>query len=194
MGEKVDVDCRGLACPQPVMKTREKLAEARGGFTVLVDNATARDNVKRFAESQGCAVEVRGREGDFTLELTPGSCAPAQETPRRAGTVIFFSSDLVGTGDPELGGALMKAFLFTCAEGEVTPETLIFMNSGVRLVTDNEETAASVKRLEERGASVVACGTCLDFYGLKESLKAGRVGNMYEIHSILAGAGHLISI
>lgn len=194
MNETEYVDCRGLTCPKPVMMTKEKLAEARDSFSVLVDNATARDNVKRFAESRGCSVEVSEREEGFLLEVEPGTRTLCEEARPAAGTVIFISSDLVGAGDSELGAALMKAFLFTCAESEVAPETLVFMNSGVRLVTENEETAASVARLEERGSSAVACGTCLDFYGLKEKLKAGRVGNMYEIHSILAGAGHLISI
>ena len=31
------------------------------------------------------------------------------------------------------------------------------------------------------GVKVMTCGTCLDFYGLKEKLRVGVVSNMYDI-------------
>ena len=51
-----------------------------------------------------------------------------------------------------------------------------------------------MKRLEESGTEVLVCGTCLDYYGLKEALKAGTVSNIYEIQGKLIGAGLLVSL
>lgn len=88
----------------------------------------------------------------------------------------------------------MKMFLYALTEGDEVPSTIVFANSGVRLVTENEETIAHVKSLEDSGAQVLVCGTCLDFYGLAESLKAGRVSNMYDIQQALIGASLLVSL
>jgi intracellular sulfur oxidation DsrE/DsrF family protein len=71
---------------------------------------------------------------------------------------------------------------------------MIFMNSGVRLVTENDETITHLKTLEDRGVDIIACGTCLDYYSLKERLAAGRVGNMYEIQTTLIGADNLVAL
>jgi TusA-related sulfurtransferase len=48
------LDCRGLACPSPVLKTKEVLE--RGNVTrvsVLVDNSAAQENVSRFLSRMG---------------------------------------------------------------------------------------------------------------------------------------------
>ncbi len=201
MNANIDIDCSGLTCPKPVIKTRDRIAEGGGAFSVLVDNDAARENVSRFAENSGCSVEVSGVEGGFILLVTPGEKAAeaAQPPPVTCQTpagdkVIFISSDELGRGERELSTALAKAFLYACTENENRPSKMVFMNTGVRLVTENDETVAHVKQLEDGGVEIVVCGTCLDFYGLKEDLQVGRVSNMYEIQSILIGAGHLVSV
>ena len=201
MMEEVDLDCRGLKCPEPVMRTKKALQTAGGSFTVLVDNQAARDNVSRFARTAGCEVKVSDAQGGFLLELIPGAVKP-EEMPRSGEmrcdaetvTVFFISSDEIGTGDRELGTTLMKAFLYASSESEDVPDRAVFMNSGVRLVTENDETVAHMKRLEERGVELLVCGTCLEYYGLADELRVGRVSNMYEIQSALVGADRLVSI
>lgn len=191
------VDARGLACPVPVMRTKEAL-EKGGPLVVLLDNHTACENVSRFASSAGCSVDITQREGQFELTLTPGgsTAAGTEEcvvTPAGLGTVVFITSDEIGTGERELGQRLMRMYLFTAAESGM-PGKAVFMNSGVRLVTEDREAAGNVGRLVEQGWEVLVCGTCLDYYGLKEKLKAGRVSNMYEIHSALVGAARVVSL
>lgn len=202
------VDARGLACPLPVLKTKEHLEGAGGAFRVMVDNQAARENVARFARQAGCQVESMAGDGCFTVVITPGVAGvePAEGLPgplpgetclpgegAAPGTVMLFGRDVLGEGERELGLVLMKSFLFTCVESNHTPGAMIFLNSGVRLVT-GEETASLVRQLEKDGVEVVACGTCLDYYGLKQELAAGRIGNMYEIHSMIVGASRLVSI
>ncbi len=194
-----DIDARGLTCPRPVIKTKEALGEREGPFTILVDNQAARDNVSRFARSSGCEVEVSAHPDGFLVRVLPGEkAAEAAEkapvvcdvTPARK--VLFIGSDEIGRGDRELGTALAKAFLYACTENEDRASCVIFMNSGVRLVTENDQAVEHVRKLENEGAEIVVCGTCLDFYGLKEKLRVGRVSNMYEIQSIMMSADRLI--
>jgi selenium metabolism protein YedF len=205
-----DIDCTGLRCPEPVLRTKKMIESECGPFTVLVDNDSARDNVLRFAKTAGCAVEAEDRQGGWLLSVvpqadasprpsTPGGeveAAPAVECASQAGTgkVFYITSDEIGKGEPELGRTLMKMFLYAAAESDAPPSALIFLNSGIKLVTENDETAAHVAKLEAAGADVLVCGTCLDYYGLKDELKAGRVSNMYEIQATIVGAGLLVSI
>lgn len=204
MSEEADLDCRGMACPEPVMRTRKMIEGACGPFTVLVDNETARDNVRRFAASADCAVEVAGREDGFLLTVTPPPGAerpvPAEAPAEKASpagrkrVVFFIKSDVLGEGERELGMRLMRMFLYAAAESPEPPAGLAFANRGVRLVTLDAEAAGHVGRLESAGAEVLVCGTCLDYYDLKGSLKAGRVSNMYEILSLVVGADVLVSL
>jgi selenium metabolism protein YedF len=196
---EIDIDARGLECPRPVVKVKEALERGSRSFTILVDNETARDNVSRFARSSGCTVEVNAHEEGFAITVTPGpgaesGAAKSAGCATEAGTVLFISNDEIGGGERELGANLMKMFLYTYAEREEPPSMVVLMNTGVRLATENEETASHIKRLEEKGSEVLVCGTCLDYYGLKENLKVGRVSNMYEIQSALVGAGRLVSL
>jgi selenium metabolism protein YedF len=178
------------------------LDSGSGSFTVFVDNVTARDNVLRFSRTAGSRADATKAEGGYLVTIEPGEKAAAGPAvaempmcgPATGNRVIFIGSDQVGTGDAELGGTLMKMFLYTAAESEAPPAALIFMNSGVRLVTENDEAAAHVARLEEAGADVLVCGTCLDYYGLTDRLKAGHVSNMYDIQATMVGAGLLVSL
>ncbi|MBU1672394.1 MAG: sulfurtransferase-like selenium metabolism protein YedF [Actinobacteria bacterium] len=198
-----DVDARGLRCPEPVLRTRKRLAETPGAFTVLVDNPAARDNVRRFAQTSGCSVEVVERDGEFLVSITPGEgagpVAAEKPCPASAGAactpaVLLITSDELGTGSHELGATLIKSFLYACAQGDDVPGTVILMNGGVKLATENDETVEHLLALCERGCEVLACGTCLDYFGLADRLRAGRVSNMYEIQSKLVGAPRMLSL
>jgi len=66
-----EVDARGLTCPLPVIETNKVLRELKQGTVVtIVDNAAARDNVKRLAENAGCTVSIEKKEGDYYLTIT----------------------------------------------------------------------------------------------------------------------------
>ena len=72
------------------------------------------------------------------------------------------------------------------------PAKLIFINSGVRLTTEGSEVLESLKTISEKGVEILSCGTCLDFYGLKEKLKVGVISNMYDIAQSLLEADRLV--
>jgi selenium metabolism protein YedF len=182
------VDARGLPCPQPVIKTKKALQEIKKGtITVLVDRPEASENVQRFAESQGCQVKVTEKDGVFHLDVTKGQ--PARAGTKKTSDVVFITSDCLGTGDERLGEILMKAFLNTLWDNEPKPAKMIFINSGVRLTTEGSEVMDTLKLLEKDGVQIFSCGTCLEYYKLKDDLRVGQVTNIYEtVHSLMAAS------
>ena len=201
------IDARGLACPQPVVLAKKALDE--GGFDILemiVDGPSARENVSRFALHAGHAVESvkEGEKGAAMIRIRRAAGTSAEMAERaqaaastcpdgeakapigaEAAPTIFISSDRVGSGDEELGALLMKGFIGTILEASPLPARLIFMNGGVRLTVEDSASLPSLKKLEEFGVEILACGTCLEFYKIKEKLAVGRVSNMFEISSLL---------
>ena len=49
-----------------------------------------------------------------------------------------------------------------------------------------------LKLLEAQGVTVLTCGTCLDFYGLKEKLAVGGVTNMYDLVERMEFSGTIV--
>ncbi len=188
-----ELDCRGLSCPQPVINTKKALEEAGAPIRVIVDNANAVENVKRFAKSQGYHVESRPQGSDFVIEIggQKEKAAPEGKSERY---VVFITTEFLGTGDDRLGAILMKAFLNTLWEAENKPTKILFINSGVKLACEDSEVLDSLKLLSDAGVEIVACGTCLAFYEIKDRLRIGHAGNMYEIVENLTGPGKIIKI
>jgi len=192
-----EVDARGLACPQPVLNTKKALEEiGEGVVKVIVNNTTAKDNVKRFAESQGCSVEIEEKGGDFYLTVVKGEVPEAEKKPEEAigKDVILICTDTLGTGDKRLGEILMKAFLNTLVDTEPKPAKLVFMNNGVKLTTEGSEVLDALEALEKKGVEIFSCGTCLDYYRLKEKLQIGEATNMFDTVKSLVGAAKVIGI
>ncbi len=86
----------------------------------------------------------------------------------------------------------MRSFLKTLMDLETKPSRLILIHSGVRLATEGSEVLETLRALSQKGIEIFSCGTCLDFYGLKQKLKVGVVSNMYDIAQSLLEADRLI--
>jgi selenium metabolism protein YedF len=198
------VDARGLACPEPVIRTKKALDE-HDEVTVLVDDSTALENVKRLASVSGCATDVAEEPGGvFRIELRKmqgaSACAPSPECPRpenvpraSAGPTIFvIASSVMGQGSDELGTLLMKAFIHTALDLERLPDMMILYNAGVKLAAAESGAADDLKALEEKGVKILVCGACVNFFELAGKLGAGTVSNMYEIAGALSTAGRIV--
>ena len=197
MPEKIDA--RGLPCPQPVILTRKAMSES-DVVTTIVDNETAQRNVTRMAEKSGAKVTVEKRADGIYLHITAEGnpqAEPAPEptcTPAGGPRVLVIPSEFMGRGEPELGHILMRGFFHTLGEVEPLPETIIFFNSGVKLVVEGSSVIGDLLNLIERGVEILACGTCLDYHQLKDQVTAGTVSNMYTIAETILGAGKVVSL
>jgi len=192
------VDCRGLACPQPVIDTKSALEEGSGPLVVIVDSEASCTNVRRFAESRGARVGVEQREGTFRLSIEPGEHAPGEPEPPVAcstagrNLVVYLSSEGMGRGDEELGGVLMAAFLDTLGQFRDEISHVVCLNAGARLAVEGSPVLEQLGQLEEVGVQVLVCGTCLNHFGIKDRLAVGSVSNMYAIIETLSRAGRII--
>ena len=192
------IDLSGLACPGPVIRTKETLeAGETGEFIVVVDHEAARDNVSRFAQSRGCTVSVAQSGSCYHLTISPPA-GQARETcffpgvaPAPQSTVVVFSSDCMGDGDPELGAILMRAFCQTIVQVEA-PQKLLFYNRGIFLTLNDSPVLSELKGLEEMGVGLLVCGTCLDYYKVRDRLAVGQVSNMFSILEAQMQAGRII--
>jgi selenium metabolism protein YedF len=198
------IDCKGMNCPLPVVNAKKAAEELSAGdvLTVLVDNEIAVQNLLRFAAGKGCAaVSEKKAEQEFSVTVTIAgeaaaptgaaemACAPDS---RKKGLLVVLSANVMGKGDEKLGKALMKAFVFALTKQDQLPEAVICYNSGAYLSCEGADTLEDLKALEAEGVTILTCGTCLDFYGLKDKLAVGSVTNMYSIVELLSQADHII--
>ena len=201
---KITVNAMGQQCPIPVVQATlalEDMTEA-GELTVLVDNVTATENLHRMAAGHQltASVEKKG-EGEFVVTIPVvqplgKAAAPAAEPVRvprgDGGLVVAVDTDAMGRGSDELGGTLMKGFLFALGQLPQPPKTILFYNGGARLTCEGSAFLEDLRALAEKGAEILTCGTCLNYYGLTEKLAVGGVTNMYAIVETLANAGKVI--
>lgn len=197
--KKLNLDVRGFACPMPVIKTKNMLEENDGSLSleVIVDNDVAVQNVTKFAKSQNLEVTSEKIGDDFKLIINRDNSnengeyqiskqndkleLKALQSSSNGAQTILITTDKLGKGNDELGAILMKSFIFSLKESKPIPQKLIFLNSGVNLTTTNKEAIENLKIMQENGTQIVSCGTCLDFYNLKDQVKVGTIGNMYDI-------------
>lgn len=200
---KKEIDAKGLACPRPVILTKKELdGISAGEVKTLVDNQVAVENLSRLATSLklGYETEVLG-ENSFSVTIKKGESSETEAAevaeviaPTGKGTIIVIQSDQMGRGEEALGKLLMKSFIYTVKETTPHPEAILFYNSGVRLTVDDSPVLDDLKQLENLGVEIVSCGTCLDFYGLKEKLGVGIISNMYTIYEKMSRANNTITI
>jgi len=189
------IDARGLQCPKPVILTKNALEEGESALEVLVDNKVACDNVTRLGQKMNCLVESIEADGIFTVKLTKSVKEDDKAKKHTScSTVVFVNSNVIGKGSDELGGALIKAFLSTLNESDDKPSKVIFMNAGVEMVVEDSPALESVMNLEKQGIEILACGTCLDYFNLKDKVAVGRISNMYDILDSFMAADKVLTI
>lgn len=188
-----NIDARGLQCPQPVILTKKALEELESGEVIaIVDNMTAKENISRLAANMNYPYEVEEKEGCYYIKISK-----AGETAAKAANedfVIVITTDKLGAGEAELGQLLMKTYTYTLTETKPYPKAVIFINSGVKLVVEGAETLENIQKLAENNIDIISCGTCLDYYKIKDKLKVGIIGNMYTIVELMHNAAKVINI
>jgi len=184
------IDCRNLACPEPVLKTKKALEEMQEGILeVLVNSVSSIQNVKRFASNQGLVAEEEKLDnGDTVIRIVKGyecSIVPEENDDKKfLDKVLFIKDDKVGEG--ELGHILMEGFLKTTLEFDKLPEIVVCVNKGVFLTTKNEKTVEILKEFEKRGVKIYSCGVCMNHFNIPpEELKVGEIGNAYDTMDFL---------
>jgi len=197
------IDARGLQCPKPLILTKKTLnnPEVEEAFKIVIDNKTAKDNIERFLQDNNVEFQTNKSDNDFIISISKTGkkiegnaavyCIPSERNST-AGNIICIKSDKMGEGNDDLGRLLMQGYINTIIETGILPEKIVFYNSGVKLVTEESNVAVSLMELEKKGVKIVMCGTCVDFYGLKDKINFGVISNMYDISDVLIKSGKII--
>ncbi|MDZ7830325.1 MAG: sulfurtransferase-like selenium metabolism protein YedF [Desulfobacterales bacterium] len=198
------VDARKLACPSPVLMTKEAIESNQPGeICVIVDNEASSQNVTRFLESQSYTVTVETKGAEFKLTGVRGEGGEKTETltapEKDAGggdkkIMVMVSTDRMGYGDDELGLKLMINFLKTIGEMGDELWRLVFVNNGVKLAVIDSEVLDVLKNLESDGVHIMVCGTCLTHFDLLDQKRVGETTNMLDIVTAMQAADKVINI
>ncbi|MDA3792539.1 MAG: sulfurtransferase-like selenium metabolism protein YedF [Elusimicrobia bacterium] len=199
-----EIDVCSKPCPQPVIATKNAMEENPVEIlNIIVDDEAAKINVTRFAKSRNYKVEQKKSSGGKTAIklLPPDKDKTAVSAKKKVNaeknensTVFFLKTYELGRPDKELGELLMKTLFQTIPDMDSFPSKIVFMHGSVKHTVKDSKTLRQVKKLEALGIDIVVCGTCLDFYGLKDELAVGRISNFFEIASILSGADNTVTL
>jgi len=201
---KVVVNAVGEQCPIPVVKATKAIREMKeaGIVEVHVDNEIAVQNLTKLANSQNLKSSAKKEaENLYIVTITMDGAIEAGNTPdacitcapdKRGNTVVAIASERMGHGNDELGKVLMKGFIYALSQLEELPKTILFYNGGATITCEDSPSVEDLKSMEAQGVEILTCGTCLDYYGLKDKLAVGSVTNMYTIVEKLAQADKII--
>lgn len=206
----MQIDARGKSCPIPVIMAKKETDQENPRFTILVDNPTAVENLKRFAQSSGYALLLSEQGSYFELEFVRSGDDSESRDPNwdfsieairedypknsRNSWAIFVAKEGIGEGDPELSSTLLKMFFYTITQDKNIPEYILFMNAGVKIPVENEQVIEHLNELQSKGTKILVCGACLSFYDLAEKLQAGMVSNMYDIIEAMKEVNKVITL
>ena len=198
-----EIDARGLACPEPVLQTKNIVEKEHAEtIRIIVDNEAARQNVTRFLESKRFKVSTKQADEAFYLtgkidkDMAVSEIVKIKE-PENPGTkkiMVMVAGNRMGHGDDELGAKLMIAFLKTLKE--IGPELwrLVFVNAGVKLTISDSESLSVLKDLEKDGIHILVCGTCLTDFNILDKKEVGDTTNMLDIVTAMQLADKVINI
>mgnify|MGYP000424582021 CR=1 FL=1 len=197
------IDACGLTCPAPVLLVKDIVEkEALGELTVVVDNDASKENVTRFLNSRGYSVTPVADNGNFLLKAHLDAEARAGEAETAAGetdqeaqkNVVLIMTDRMGHGADELGQKLMINYIKTLKEMGPELWQIIFVNSGVKLTVASSPVIEELRDYQNAGVTILACGTCLEYYDLLALKEVGDTTNMLDIVTATQLADKVITL
>ena len=191
----MQLDCRNLNCPEPLLRTKKALGELKIGesLEILVNDVAPRENIKRFLSKNGFEAQI-SQAGADTLIKTVKTDELKDEsiddiycsvTAPKRGKVIFLNEEQCGSGP--IGKSLLAKFLGAALSLDEKPVKVICVNNAVHITTNRgHECFEAIKKLNEAGAEILSCGSCLEGYKLVDKLAIGEISNAYEIMDVLS--------
>ena len=189
------IDAGGKQCPIPVIMAKKELEAGEQDVEIIVDGPTQVGNLERLGDALGRKATSEAFGDKFLVKFANGETIKGAQVAEADTYAVFFNTNAIGTNNSELGGNLAKMAIFTLSESERVPSYVLFMNEGVKLPAGDEpQIIDNLKTLIEKGTQVLVCGTCLNFYGIKDDLKVGTVSNMYDILGAMQEVSKVIKL
>ena len=192
---KMRIDAGGKQCPIPVIMAKKQLEAGEQDVEIIVDGPTQVGNLERLGDALGRKATSEPFGDKFLVKFANGETIKGAQVAEADTYAVFFNTNAIGTNNSELGGNLAKMAIFTLSESERVPSYVLFMNEGVKLPAGDEpQIIENLNTLIEKGTQVLVCGTCLNFYGIKDDLKVGTVSNMYDILGAMQEVSKVIKL
>ena len=189
------IDAGGKQCPIPVIMAKKQLEAGEQDVEIVVDGPTQVGNLERLGDALGRKATSEAFGDKFLVKFANGETIKGAQVAEADTYAVFFNTNAIGTNESELGGNLAKMAIFTLSESERVPSYVLFMNEGVKLPAGDEpQIVENLNTLIEKGTQVLVCGTCLNFYGIKDDLKVGTVSNMYDILGAMQEVSKVIKL
>lgn len=189
------IDAGGKQCPIPVIMAKKELESGAQDVEIIVDGQAQIDNLTRLGDTLGRPVTSEAFGEKFIVKFANGETKSSVSGVDDGSYAVFFNTNAIGTNDSELGFNLAKMAIFTLSESDNIPSYILFMNEGVKLPAGEEDQIIdNLNTLIEKGTEVLVCGTCLNFYGLSDKLRAGKVSNMYDILGAMQNVNKVIKL
>jgi len=172
-----------------------------GRIQILVDNQMAAENLERMARTSGYGYTHTDQgDGRYSITITVGAHGP--ETMDQPGIIpqeggqltVAIGRASMGQGSEELGEILIKGFLYTLSQLDIPPRNLLFFNGGIKLALSDSNALADLQTMAKKGTQILICGTCVDYYDMRDQLGVGEIANMLEIVQEMAQADRLIQL
>lgn len=204
------IDLRGLVCPEPVLRTKKLLDDKSvERVEALVESDINVRNLERLARSLKVSIKTEEESGHFKVTLSREGGAQSdhehhvQSTSKKlsastsneseVGTVVFLAKDVFGAGDEDFSRNLLNVFLQTLLDSGHRPRAVLLANTGVRLMAPDSSALKVLNDFKAQGVEVLACGLCVDYYGLKDSVAKEQITNMFAICEFLMAAQRVLS-
>ncbi|MBC7323303.1 MAG: sulfurtransferase-like selenium metabolism protein YedF, partial [Acetomicrobium sp.] len=125
---------------------------------------------------------IRGKSEEAAEESTAEIEVTAKTKPNeeKKSVGVLLLSDTIGRPNDGLGEVLMKSFLGVLLEGE-PPVVIALMNEGVLLSLPENSASEILRDLENKGTSILVCGTCTNHFGITDKVSVGTISNMFQI-------------
>lgn len=175
------INAIGLECPKPVILTKKEIDRGEKEIQVLVNDEVCKQNIIKCANTLNYRVHIEPKADHMVMTLSKDESVEKDEKIETSTLTVGIGSDKMGQGEETLGRILMKSFIYTLSESTPHPTKIVFYNSGVFLTTEGSPVIEELQALENQGVELISCGTCLDYYEIKDKLIVGEISNMYTI-------------
>lgn len=198
------IDTKGKKCPMPIILTKRVIDEGGIGdvVEVLLDNDISKCNLAQYLSEIGLEyAEHCDDKGEYSIRFELGevkiargggniACFVPDKKSDIEPYIIVVKSTKMGEGADDLGEILMRSYLNSLPEVNSLPKTIIFYNSGVKLLSKDCDCIDILKEIESKGVEIISCGACTEYYDILPSV--GVIGNMFKIANTLAVASKII--
>lgn len=109
-------------------------------------------------------------------------------------TMYTFTRNGLGDAPEGLRQALAVKFLSLLAQEEQLPAAILFYTEGVKLVVEGSPVINWLEMLQGKGVELIICSTCLEYFGLKDQVRVGRMAGMPDIIAAMQNADKVVPL